>query len=148
MFFFFFSSSNNLGDDGSPADALTSSEQGNSYSALSTAQLDAGKRLRRNRGAVAASQHNTITSAFCLVSGDQEQTDADGRAPSQACDDSINSYAHSGTNRTAGEACMKSEKLLLFRYLSLCVFLLTDTTTTSEYTQEVYQGSKCVHGMP
>lgn len=42
MFCFVFSSSNNLGDDGSPADALTSSEQGNSYSALSTAQLDAG----------------------------------------------------------------------------------------------------------
>lgn len=78
------------------------------------------KRLRRNRGAVAASQHNTITPAFCLVSGNQEQTDADGRAPSQACDDSINSYAHSGTNRTAGEACIKSERLLLFRYLRQC----------------------------
>lgn len=104
--------------------------------------MEVTKRLRRNHGAVAASQHNTITPAFCLVSGDHEQTDADRRAPSQACDDSINSYAHSGTNRTVGEACMKSEKALLFRYLSLCFFLLTDTTTTSEYTQEVYQGSK------
>ena len=32
-----------LGDDGSPAAALGPSEQENSYSALSTAQLDPGK---------------------------------------------------------------------------------------------------------
>lgn len=37
-----FSSSNNPSDDGSPADALTSSEQQSSYSTLSNAQLDAG----------------------------------------------------------------------------------------------------------
>lgn len=33
----------NLGDDGSPAAVLASSEQENSYSALSTAQLDPSK---------------------------------------------------------------------------------------------------------
>lgn len=35
--------SSNLGDDGSPAAVLASAEQGNSYSALSTAQLDPGQ---------------------------------------------------------------------------------------------------------
>lgn len=35
-------SSSNLGDDGSPAAVLGSSEQESSYSALSTAQLDPG----------------------------------------------------------------------------------------------------------
>lgn len=68
------SSSNNLSDDGSPADALTSSEQQSSYSTLSNAQLDAG---------------------------DQEQTDAAGSAASQACGDAINSYAHSDTTATS-----------------------------------------------
>lgn len=68
------SSSNNLSDDGSPADALTSSEQRSSYSTLSNAQLDAG---------------------------DQEQTDAAGSAASQACGDAINSYAHSDTTATS-----------------------------------------------
>lgn len=67
-------SSNNLSDDGSPADALTSSEQQSSYSTLSNAQLDAG---------------------------DQEQTDAAGSAASQACGDAINSYAHSDTTATS-----------------------------------------------
>ncbi|KAM9339990.1 protein phosphatase EYA3 [Symphorus nematophorus] len=76
----------NLGDDGSPAAVLGSSEQDSSYSALSTAQLDPG---------------------------DQEQSDADRGAAPQACGDSMNSYAHSAT----------------------------DTTATSEYTQQVYQGS-------
>ncbi|XP_070777452.1 eyes absent homolog 3 [Enoplosus armatus] len=76
----------NLGDDGSPAAVLGSSQQESSYSALSTAQLDPG---------------------------DQEQSDADGGAAPQACDGSMNAYAHSAT----------------------------DTTATSEYTQQVYQGS-------
>ncbi|XP_047461445.1 eyes absent homolog 3 isoform X2 [Mugil cephalus] len=77
----------NLGDDGSPAAAvLGPSEQDGSYSALSAAQLDAGE---------------------------QERSNADGGAPSQACGDSINSYAHSGT----------------------------DSTPTSGYTQQVYQES-------
>uniref|UniRef100_A0A671Z3A0 Eyes absent homolog n=1 Tax=Sparus aurata TaxID=8175 RepID=A0A671Z3A0_SPAAU len=75
-----------LGADGSPVAVLGPSEQESSYSALSTAQLDPG---------------------------DQEQSDADSRAASQACSDSLNSYAHSAT----------------------------DTTATSEYTQQVYQGS-------
>ncbi|XP_026205152.1 eyes absent homolog 3 isoform X2 [Anabas testudineus] len=74
----------NAGDDGSPAAVLGSSEQENSYSALSTAQLDPS---------------------------DHEQSDTDRGATSQACGDSINSYAHS------------------------------DSTTTSEYTHQVYQGS-------
>ncbi|KAF3707211.1 Eyes absent -like protein 3 [Channa argus] len=74
----------NLGDDGSPASVLGSSEQENSYSALSTAQLDPN---------------------------DHEQSETDRRGASQACSDSVNSYAHS------------------------------DTTTTSEYTQQVYQGT-------
>lgn len=39
----YFSSSSNLGEDGSPAAVLGSSQQGGSYSALSTAQLDPGK---------------------------------------------------------------------------------------------------------
>ncbi|XP_062292569.1 eyes absent homolog 3 isoform X1 [Scomber scombrus] len=47
-----------------------------------------------------------------LDPGDQEQSDADGGA-SQACGPSMNSYAHSGT----------------------------DATATSEYTQQVYQGT-------
>ncbi|XP_075868366.1 protein phosphatase EYA3 isoform X1 [Nelusetta ayraudi] len=68
------SSSNNLSDDGSPADALTSSEQRSSYSTLSNAQLDAG---------------------------DQEQSDAAGSAASQACGDAINSYTHSDTTATS-----------------------------------------------
>lgn len=34
-----------------------------------------------------------------LVSGDQEQSDADRAAASQACGDSMNSYAHTGMNR-------------------------------------------------
>lgn len=38
--FWFFS---NLSDDGSPAAVLPSAEQGNSYSALSTAQLHPGQ---------------------------------------------------------------------------------------------------------
>ncbi len=38
-----FCSSSNLGDDGSPAAVLGSSEQESSYSALSTGQLDPGK---------------------------------------------------------------------------------------------------------
>ncbi|XP_055368686.1 eyes absent homolog 3 isoform X2 [Betta splendens] len=63
----------NLVDDGSPSAVLGSSEQENSYSALSTAQLDPS---------------------------DQEQSDTDRAAASQAC----------------------------------------DTATTSEYTQQVYQG--------
>ncbi|XP_036948844.1 eyes absent homolog 3 isoform X1 [Acanthopagrus latus] len=75
-----------LGADGSPVAVLGPSEQESSYSALSTAQLDPG---------------------------DQEQSDADSRAASQACSDSLNSYAHAAT----------------------------DTTATSEYTQQVYQGS-------
>ncbi|XP_037650104.1 eyes absent homolog 3 isoform X1 [Sebastes umbrosus] len=78
--------SSNLGDDGSPAAVLGSSEQDSSYSALSSAQLDPG---------------------------DQEQSDADRGAAPQACSDSMNSYAHSAT----------------------------DSTATSEYTQQVYQGS-------
>lgn len=41
MLLFCFSS--NLGEDGSPAAVLGSSDQGSSYSALSTAQLDPGK---------------------------------------------------------------------------------------------------------
>ncbi|XP_029022000.1 eyes absent homolog 3 isoform X3 [Betta splendens] len=73
----------NLVDDGSPSAVLGSSEQENSYSALSTAQLDPS---------------------------DQEQSDTDRAAASQACGDSMNSYSHS------------------------------DTATTSEYTQQVYQG--------
>ncbi|XP_029370338.1 protein phosphatase EYA3 isoform X3 [Echeneis naucrates] len=73
-----------LGDDGSPAAVLGPSEQENSYSALSTAQLDPG---------------------------DQEQSDIDRGAAPQTCGDSLNSYAHS------------------------------DTTATSEYTQQVYQGN-------
>ncbi|XP_040908727.1 eyes absent homolog 3 isoform X3 [Toxotes jaculatrix] len=76
----------NLGDDGSPAAVLGPSEQENSYSALSTAQLDPG---------------------------DQEQSDIGRGAVSQACSDSMNSYAHSAT----------------------------DTTATTEYTHQVYQGS-------
>uniref|UniRef100_A0A3Q1AN97 Eyes absent homolog n=1 Tax=Amphiprion ocellaris TaxID=80972 RepID=A0A3Q1AN97_AMPOC len=76
----------NLGDDGSPASVLASSEQDGSYSALSTAQLDPGE---------------------------HEQSNADRGAASQTCGDSINSYAHSAA----------------------------DTTATSEYTQQVYQGS-------
>ncbi|XP_022612971.1 eyes absent homolog 3 isoform X2 [Seriola dumerili] len=72
----------NLGEDESPAAVLGPSEQGNSYSALSTAQLDPG---------------------------DQEQSDIDRGAAPQACGDSLNSYS--------------------------------DTTVTSEYTQQVYQGS-------
>nr|XP_046272854.1 eyes absent homolog 3 isoform X1 [Scatophagus argus]XP_046272855.1 eyes absent homolog 3 isoform X1 [Scatophagus argus] len=52
-------------------------------------------------------------SAAQLDPGDQEQPDTDRRAASQTCGDSLNSYAHSAT----------------------------DTTATSEYTQEVYQGS-------
>ncbi|XP_034455306.1 eyes absent homolog 3 isoform X3 [Hippoglossus hippoglossus] len=75
-----------LGDDGSPAAVLGPSEQENSYSALSTAQLDPD---------------------------DQEQSDIDRGAASQDCGDTMNSYAHSAT----------------------------DSTATSEYTQQVYQGS-------
>uniref|UniRef100_A0AAZ1XF32 Eyes absent homolog n=1 Tax=Oreochromis aureus TaxID=47969 RepID=A0AAZ1XF32_OREAU len=78
--------SGNLGDDGSPAAVLGSSEQENSYSALSTAQIDPGE---------------------------QEQSSAERGAASQPCGDSINSYGHSAT----------------------------DATATSEYTQQVYQGS-------
>ncbi|XP_075995395.1 protein phosphatase EYA3 isoform X2 [Genypterus blacodes] len=58
----------NLGDDGSPTAVLGSSEQGRSYSALSSAPLD---------------------------SGDQEQSEAATGAAPQACGDSMNSYAHS-----------------------------------------------------
>ncbi|XP_060948949.1 eyes absent homolog 3 [Limanda limanda] len=75
-----------LGDDGSPAAGLGPSEQENSYSALSTAQLDPDE---------------------------QEQSDIDRGAASQDCGDTMNSYAHSAT----------------------------DSTGTSEYTQQVYQGS-------
>ncbi|XP_069372888.1 eyes absent homolog 3 isoform X2 [Paralichthys olivaceus] len=78
--------SSTLGNDGSPAAVLGSSEQENSYSALSTAQLDPG---------------------------DQEHSDIDRGAASQDCGDTMNSYAHSAT----------------------------DSTATSEYTQQVYQGS-------
>lgn len=74
----------NLGDGGSPAAVLGPSEQENSYSALSTAQLDPGDQEHIDRGAA-----------------------------SQECGDSMNSYAHSAT----------------------------DSTATSEYTQQVYQGS-------
>ncbi|XP_068431980.1 eyes absent homolog 3 [Clinocottus analis] len=76
----------NLGEDRSPAAVLGSSEQESSYSALSTAQLDPG---------------------------DQEQSDADRGAATQACGDSMNSYAHAAA----------------------------DSTGTSDYTQQVYQGS-------
>ncbi|XP_056273850.1 eyes absent homolog 3 isoform X3 [Pseudoliparis swirei] len=76
----------NLDDDGSPAAALCSSEQESSYSALSTAQLEPS---------------------------DQEQSDADRGAATQACGNAMNSYAHSAA----------------------------DSTGTSEYTQQVYQGS-------
>uniref|UniRef100_A0A3P8NMT6 Eyes absent homolog n=1 Tax=Astatotilapia calliptera TaxID=8154 RepID=A0A3P8NMT6_ASTCA len=78
--------SGDLGDDGSPDAVLGSSEQENSYSALSTAQIDPGE---------------------------QEQSSAERGAGSQPCGDSINSYGHSAT----------------------------DATATSEYTQQVYQGS-------
>ncbi|CAB1412476.1 unnamed protein product [Pleuronectes platessa] len=78
--------SSGLGDNGSPAAGLGPSEQENSYSALSTAQLDPD---------------------------DQEQSDIDRGAASQDCGDTMNSYAHSAT----------------------------DPTGTSEYTQQVYQGS-------
>lgn len=38
---------------------------------------------------------------LCFVfAGDQEQSDADRRAASQVCSDSMNSYAHSGMSRT------------------------------------------------
>ncbi|XP_034401037.1 eyes absent homolog 3 isoform X1 [Cyclopterus lumpus] len=76
----------NLGDDRSPTAVLCSSEQESSYSALSTAQLDPS---------------------------DQEQSDVDRAAATQACGNSMNSYAHSAA----------------------------DSTGTSEYTQQVYQGS-------
>ncbi|XP_053302795.1 eyes absent homolog 3 isoform X3 [Pleuronectes platessa] len=78
--------SSGLGGDGSPAAGLGPSEQENSYSALSTAQLDPD---------------------------DQEQSDINRGAASQDCGDTMNSYAHSAT----------------------------DPTGTSEYTQQVYQGS-------
>nr|XP_004569257.1 eyes absent homolog 3 isoform X2 [Maylandia zebra] len=78
--------SGDLGGDGSPDAVLGSSEQENSYSALSTAQIDPGE---------------------------QEQSSAERGAGSQPCGDSINSYGHSAT----------------------------DATATSEYTQQVYQGS-------
>ncbi|XP_026156941.1 protein phosphatase EYA3 isoform X2 [Mastacembelus armatus] len=76
----------NLSNDESPNVVLGSSEQENSYSSLSTAQLDPG---------------------------DQEPADTDRGAAPPACGDSIcsDSYAHS------------------------------DTTSTSEYTHQVYQGS-------
>ncbi|KAM9839089.1 protein phosphatase EYA3 [Aulostomus maculatus] len=76
----------NLGEAGSPVAVLGSSEQGSSYSALSSNQLDPG---------------------------DREPSEADGGAAPQTCGDSMNSYTHSGTEPTA----------------------------TSEYTQQVYQGS-------
>ncbi|KAM7384600.1 hypothetical protein PAMA_011793 [Pampus argenteus] len=76
----------NLGEDGSPDAVLGSSEQESSYSALSTAQLDAG---------------------------DRDESDADRGAAPQACGASMNSYTHSAA----------------------------DTTATSEYTQQVYQGN-------
>ncbi|XP_030596882.1 protein phosphatase EYA3 isoform X2 [Archocentrus centrarchus] len=76
----------NLGDDGSPAAVLGSSEQDSSYAALSTTQIDPGE---------------------------QEQSSADRGPASQPCADSINSYGHSAS----------------------------DATVTSEYTQQVYQGS-------
>lgn len=51
---------------------------------------------------------------LCLILGDQERSDADRRAASQACGDSMNSYAHSGMNRTPGsvlnDAHLMSEK--------------------------------------
>ncbi|XP_038580829.1 eyes absent homolog 3 [Micropterus salmoides] len=75
-----------LGDDGSPAAVLGSSEQESSYSAMSRAQLDPG---------------------------DQEESEADRGTAPQACGDSMNSYAHPAT----------------------------DTTATSEFAQQVYQGS-------
>lgn len=88
---------------------------------------------------------------LCLILGDQERSDADRRAASQACGDSMNSYAHSGMNRTPGsvlnDAHLMSEKRKGRSRVSnwSCVVFLTDTTATSEYTQEVYQGSKWVH---
>uniref|UniRef100_A0A3Q3JHK1 Eyes absent homolog n=1 Tax=Monopterus albus TaxID=43700 RepID=A0A3Q3JHK1_MONAL len=63
----------NLGDDGSPAVVLGSSEQDNSYSVLSTTQLDPSN---------------------------QEQSDADRVSAPQACGESMNSYAHSVTDAT------------------------------------------------
>ncbi|KAM6974617.1 protein phosphatase EYA3 [Tautogolabrus adspersus] len=63
-----------LGEDGSPAAVLGSSEQESTYSALATAQLEPS---------------------------DQEQPDGDERAAAQACSDSMNSYAHSATDTTA-----------------------------------------------
>lgn len=46
-------------------------------------------------------EHDNMTIMnLCLISGDQEQSDTDRRAT--ACGDSMNSYAHSGMNTTAG----------------------------------------------
>eukprot|EP00064_Thunnus_orientalis_P020714 superscaffoldBa00005857_g20859 len=53
------------------------------------------------------------TDGSSLIAGDPEQSDADRGAAPQGCGASMNSYAHSAT----------------------------DTTATSEYTQQVYQGS-------
>ncbi|XP_041664237.1 eyes absent homolog 3 isoform X1 [Cheilinus undulatus] len=64
----------NLGEDGSPAAVLGSSEQEGSYSALTAAQLNPS---------------------------DQEQPDGEGQAAPQACSDSLNSYARSVTDTTA-----------------------------------------------
>ncbi|KAF7660035.1 hypothetical protein LDENG_00289390 [Lucifuga dentata] len=63
------------------------------------------------------SSYSALSSAP-LESGEQEQPEADTGAASQTCDDSMNSYAHSVMT------CKE-----------------TDTTTASEYTQQIYQGN-------
>lgn len=43
---------------------------------------------------------NVIKYLGFLIAGDQEQLDAERSAAPQVCADSMNSYAHSGMNRT------------------------------------------------
>lgn len=39
------------------------------------------------------------TDGLCVMAGEQVESEADRGAAAQACGDSINSYAHSGTQR-------------------------------------------------
>ncbi|XP_061597109.1 eyes absent homolog 3 isoform X3 [Cololabis saira] len=98
-----------LGEDRNPAAGLTPSEQGGSYSALSTVQLDAGE---------------------------QEQAKADGAA-NQTCEEAVNSYAHAGTH-THLLFCLSPADLKELKFFS---FTATESTATSDYAQQVYQGN-------
>lgn len=150
-------SRSNLSSDGSPAAVLGQVEQDGSYSALSTAQLDSGEQETWWWLSETNSKDRTIQSLKKNVpTGDREQPDGDRRAAPAACADSMNSYAHTGRSRNTGPARTHNkqhttkerwgERLLcvkpkLFWFFSPAA---TDTTATSEYTQQVYQGSKWV----